>query len=113
MNASNGESRNFRRAGNRPPHQTPMAEEAEEIQDMTPEVKTKKKKFVKLRDALWSFAKTAGGVTAYLAALALVVGQLTTKVDAEIMSLSTAMFWSVYCTAIIHVVIGMLFICQD
>jgi len=113
MNAGDADSRDFHRAGNCPQHKTPMAEEAEEIQDMTPEANTKKKKLVRLRNALWSFAKLVGGVAAYLAALALVVGQLTAQVNAEKLSLSAALVMSVYITAVIHWLISMMFVCQD
>ena len=90
-----------------------MAEEAEENRIMTPEAKHQKKKLVQLRDGLWAFAKLVGGVAAYIYVLALVVGHLTARVSAESMSLNFAMVSAVYYTAVIHVLIGMLFICQD
>lgn len=90
-----------------------MAEEAEENPKMTPEANPKKKKLVRLREGLWAFAKLVGGVAAYIYALALVVGQLTSSVNAETLSLNSAMVMAVYWTAIVHAVIGLFVLCQN
>lgn len=74
---------------------------------------TPKKKLIRLRDALWIFAKLVGGVAAYLGALALVVDQLTSQVNAEKLSPFIAMVSAVYLTALLHALIGVIYITTD
>ncbi|MCC5849953.1 MAG: hypothetical protein JJU29_17845 [Verrucomicrobia bacterium] len=113
MSRHTADGREFREADTRQKQSTVKAEEAKEEAGMEPEISKKKMKLVRLRDALWSFAKLAGGVAVYLGALALVVGLLTAQVGGGAVGLTTGLVLSVYATAVIHTVIGLLFINQN